>query len=82
MGGARAGLRSLNYIGLQRGGASKEELALIQKAYGILFDKEKGTFAERIEMVSSVAEFFQNPRIMEIIAFVKNPSKNDILQPE
>ncbi len=82
MTGARVGLGGLNLIGLQRGGVSRDSIFQIQQAYKILFNKEEGTFAERIARVEADAELMKNPIVVEQIEFVKNPSRNNILQPD
>lgn len=82
MGGPRLGLGGLNLIGLQRSGVEKKEVLLIQQAYKALFNKENGTFSERIQQIEENAEFMSNKMIRAQIEFVKNPSKNNILQPE
>lgn len=82
MGGVRSGLNGLNLIGLQRANASREDILTLQKAYQMLFDKEKGTFAERIEQVAQMKELAENPLVLKVLDFVRNPSKNNILQPE
>ena len=81
MGGVRTGLDGLNLIGLQRAGVSKEEILLLQKAYKALFNKENGTFATRVEQVAAQEEFKNNAKIQHIIEFIRNPSRNNILQP-
>lgn len=82
MGGVRAGLAGLNLIGLQRAGYEKDKIFTLQQAYKILFDKEAGTFAERIEKVAGDNALMANELVAEVIEFVKHPSKNNILQPE
>ena len=81
MSGVRTGLGCLNLVGLQRAGVEKPIIFQLQKVYKMLFDKTEGTFAERIEKVSAMTEFKDNPLAQEIITFVQNPSKNNILQP-
>ncbi len=82
MGGVRQGLSGLNLIGLQRAGVEKENILMMQQAYKTLFDKEKGTFADRISLVEQNEIWMNNPLIKQQIDFVKNPSKNNILQPD
>ena len=82
MGGARSGLGGLNIIGLQRAGVEKEKIFGLQKAYKMLFNEENGLFSERISQVENNAELMQNPLVQDVIQFVKNPSKNNILQPD
>lgn len=82
MGGARAGLGGLNLIGLQRAGFDKPTILGLQQAYKMLFNKEDGTFQERIQKVAGDMVMMANPLVSEVIKFVQNPSKNNILQPE
>ena len=82
MGGIRQGLSGLNLIGLQRAGIEKENIMMMQQAYKMLFNKENGTFTERIALVEQNEEWMKNPLIKAQIEFVKNPSKNNILQPD
>ena len=82
MGGIRQGLSGLNLIGLQRAGVEKENIMMMQQAYKALFNKENGTFTERIALVEQNETWMQNPLIKAQLEFVKNPSKNNILQPD
>ena len=82
MGRIRGGLDGLNLVGLQRAGVPKEQIFSLQKAYKILFNKEDGHFADRIAALENNIELMRNPLVQEVVAFVKNPSKNNILQPE
>lgn len=82
MGGIRQGLSGLNLIGLQRAGVEKENIMMMQQAYKALFNKENGTFTERIAFVEQNETWMQNPLIKAQLEFVKNPSKNNILQPD
>ena len=83
IGGGRSGLSGLNLIGLQRSGVAKEEIMTLQKAYKTLFNKEDSRlFSERLQEVESDERFKQNVLVQKVIEFVKNPSKNNILQPD
>lgn len=82
MGGARAGLAGLNIIGLQRAGVPQEKVFGLQKAYKLLFNAQNGLFSERIVQLENAEEFKDNPLVQDVIEFVKNPSKNNILQPD
>ena len=83
MGGGRSALSGLNLIGLQRAGVPKEKIMGLQHAYKKLFNKEDETlFAERLSELEQNEEFAQNELVKKVIEFVKNPSKNNILQPE
>ncbi len=81
MGGPRTGLSGLNLIGLQRGGTPKEEILALQRIVKDLFNKEDGTFAERLERIQN-SDLASYAKVKEILDFVANPSKNNILQPE
>lgn len=83
MGGGRSGLSGLNLIGLQRAGVAKEDIFTLQQAYKILFDKQ-GTrlFADRLAFLEQDEKYWANPFVNKMIQFVKNPSKNNILQPD
>jgi len=83
MGGGRSALSGLNLIGLQRAGVPKEQIMTLQHAYKALFNKEDNRlFAERLADLETKPEFKDNPLVQKVVAFVKNPSKNNILQPE
>lgn len=82
MGGPRLGLGGLNLIGLQRMGVEKDEIFQIQQAYKSLFNKEDGTFVDRIVKIESDNTLMANKLVEQMIDFVKNPSKNNVLQPE
>jgi UDP-N-acetylglucosamine acyltransferase len=83
MGGVRCGLSGLNLIGLQRAGVAKEDIMTLQKAYKILFNKEDTKlFADRIAELEQNGVYMNNPFVQKVIQFVKNPSKNNILQPD
>lgn len=82
MGGPRAGLGGLNLIGLQRMGIDKAEILALQQAYKLLFNKEDGTFAERIQKLAAETSLMQNHLVSTLLEFVQHPSRNNILQPE
>lgn len=82
MGGPRSGLNGLNLIGLQRAGVSKEDVFQLQQVYKILFNKEDGTFADRIGKVETNTVLMNNALVAQQIEFIKHPSKNNILQPD
>ena len=83
IGGGRSGLSGLNLIGLQRAGVAKEEILTLQQAYKTLFNKDDGRiFAERLQELETDERFKQNMFVQKVIEFVKNPSKNNILQPD
>lgn len=83
MGGGRSGLSGLNLIGLQRAGVAKEDIFTLQQAYKILFDKkDTRLFADRLAFLEQDEKYRANPFVNKMIQFVKNPSKNNILQPD
>jgi len=83
MGGGRSNLSGLNLIGLQRAGVPKEDIMTLQKAYKTLFNHEDTRlFAERLSELEQQPEFQKNALVQQVVEFVKNPSKNNILQPE
>lgn len=83
MGGGRSGLSGLNLIGLQRAGVAKEDIFTLQQAYKILFDKQDTRlFADRLAFLEQDEKYRANPFVNKMIQFVKNPSKNNILQPD
>lgn len=82
MGGPRLGLGGLNLIGLQRMGIDKAEILTLQQAYKALFNKEEGTFAERLQQLQENPSLSQNALVAKLIDFVQHPSRNNILQPE
>lgn len=82
MGGVRAGLGGLNLVGLNRAGFEKETIVGLQQAYKILFNKDDGTFADRVQKLISNTEIMKNPLVATVADFVQHPSKNQILQPE
>ncbi len=82
MGGPRSGLGGLNLIGLQRQGYEKDQILVLQKAYKDLFMNEDKTFSERIDQIKTDPVYQKNALVQKVIAFVENPSKNNILQPD
>lgn len=73
-----AQLAGLNVIGLKRRGLDRHDVRKLRSAYRLLF-AEEGTFAERIEDVTR--EFEDNPRVMEILDFVRSQDKRPICMP-
>ncbi len=83
IGGGRSGLSGLNLIGLQRAGVDKEDIFTLQQAYKVLFNKrDTRLFAERLAEVEQNETYRNNPLVQKVVSFVKNPSKNNILQPD
>lgn len=81
-GGFRAPLSGLNLVGLRRSGIDHKLIFELQKAYQILFEKSEKTFADKIEILAQDEAFKNNALVQDVIEFVKNPSKYNILQPE
>lgn len=83
MGGPRSGLAGLNLIGLQRQGVSKEVIMSLQKSYKTLFNKEDSRpFSERVQALTQEEIYQTNAQLRDIVDFILNPSKNNILQPD
>ena len=77
--GNRARLEGLNIVGLRRRGFSRSEVAVMRKAYRLLF-AEEGTMAERLE---DVAEMYKsNDAVMDIVGFIRSDSSRAICQPK
>jgi UDP-N-acetylglucosamine acyltransferase len=76
--GNRAALSGLNIIGLKRHDFSRQEVQSLRSAYRLLFAPE-GTFAERLEDVA--ARYGDQPRVMEIIGFIRSASARGLCQP-
>lgn len=82
MGGPRSGLSGLNLVGLRRASVPNPLIMGLQKAYQDLFFSSEGNFGERVERIASAEEYKDNPLVQDVIKFVQNPSKNNILQPQ
>ncbi len=82
MGGPRSGLSGLNLVGLRRANIQASLIMGLQKAYQDLFFSSEGNFKERIQRIASSEEYQGNPLVQDVIKFVQNPSKNNILQPQ
>ncbi len=82
MGSARVGLGGLNLVGLRRAGVSNTLIMGLQRAYQDLFFNSEANFKDRIERLANASEYKDNALVQEVIAFVQNPSKNNILQPQ
>lgn len=82
MGGYRAPLEGLNLVGLRRANIDNSLIFGLQKAYKDLFFDTEKNFADRIEAIANNPAYAQNPLVQDVIAFVKKPSKYNILQPK
>jgi UDP-N-acetylglucosamine acyltransferase len=76
--GNRAWLDGLNVVGLKRRGVPREELQELRSAYRLLFAGE-GAFADRLEQVAE--RFADQPRVMEIVAFIRGAGHRPICMP-
>jgi UDP-N-acetylglucosamine acyltransferase len=77
--GDRARLSGLNLRGLERRGASREEIQNLQSAYRMLF-ATRGTFAERLEEVS--VSYAGSPHVTQMLSFIRVKSVLGLCQPE
>ncbi len=82
VGGSRVGLGGLNLIGLRRAQIPSQLIFDLQKAYSELFLNKEHNLKERIDLVEQNPNYANNPLIQDVVRFMKNPSKNNILQPE
>lgn len=78
--GNRAILRGLNLIGLERAGHDKTLINQMRGAYKILFDKQRGTFENRLDEISGL--YPENMLVSDVVAFFKVPSKRRFVMPE
>ncbi len=77
--GDRAVLAGLNLVGLRRRGVGPEELRTLRNAYRQLFTDDRGAFADRLLEVAEV--YGDQPRVMEIVAFIRERGQREICQP-
>lgn len=66
-GGYRARMYGINYIGLKRQGFANDQLAVLKRAYDLLF-RSGHRLAESVKLVRN--EFASHPHVMEMAAFV------------
>jgi UDP-N-acetylglucosamine acyltransferase len=76
--GNRARLAGLNVIGLRRRGFSRSDIAVLRKAYRLLF-AEEGTMAERLD--DAMEMYRDNKAVMDIVDFIRSDSTRSICQP-
>ena len=74
-------LAGLNLVGLNRAGVENAVVMNLLKAYKDLFENKEGSLADRIAQVEANPAYKDNPLVQEVITFMKNPSRNSILQP-
>ncbi len=72
-------LRGLNLVGMKRHEITKEDLSTTMKAYKSLFDKENGTFAERLEKVQQ--EYQSCAPVLDILNFINADKDKPIAMP-
>jgi len=77
--GERASLAGLNLIGLERGGFSKEQIKVIQRAFKGIFDGE-GNLDQRLDKVAN--ENDSNELVSQIVDFARNREKFGLCQPQ
>lgn len=76
--GERASLAGLNLVGLERGGFSKDQIRVLQKAVKSLFD-ENGTLEERIGRMEK--DFDGNEQVMTMLKFARDKERFGLCQP-
>jgi len=77
--GDRAVLAGLNLVGLRRRGVGPADLRVLRNAYRQLFVDDRGAFADRLLEVAEV--YGDQPRVMEIVAFIQERGVREICQP-
>ena len=81
-GGYEAPLAGINLVGLRRAGVDNKLIFGLQKAYEELFNANDKNFADRVAALAENENYKNNPLVQDVIKFVQNPSKYNILQPE
>jgi UDP-N-acetylglucosamine acyltransferase len=76
--GNRATLRSLNLVGLRRGGYAREDVQGLRAAYRFLFGGE-GTLAERLAELETT--YRDNPLVQRVVAFMQEDSDRSYTVP-
>lgn len=82
MGGYQAPLAGINLVGLRRAGVDNKLIFGLQKAYDDLFKSNDKNFADRVVALAENESYKDNPLVQDVIKFVQNPSKYNILQPK
>ena len=82
MGGYQAPLAGINLVGLRRAGVDNKLIFGLQKAYDDLFKANDKNFADRVAALAENEAYKDNPLVQDVIKFVQNPSKYNILQPK
>ena len=81
-GGYEAPLAGINLVGLRRAGVDNKLIFGLQKAYDELFTAGDKNFADRVAALAENESYKDNPLVQDVIKFVQNPSKYNILQPK
>ena len=81
-GGYEAPLAGINLVGLRRAGVDNKLIFGLQKAYDELFAANDKNFADRVAALAENEAYKENPLVQDVIKFVQNPSKYNILQPK
>ena len=76
--GSRARLVGLNVVGLRRRGMAADDIRRLRTAYGQLFDGP-GCLSQRIDAVAAGAA--DSGPVMELLEFIRGPSKRGLLHP-
>ncbi len=77
--GERASLAGLNLVGLERGGFTKDQIRIIQRAFKDIFDGD-GNLDQRLEHVAK--DNVGNDLVEKIVDFARNREKFGLCQPE
>lgn len=77
--GERASLAGLNLVGLERGGFTKDQIRVIQRAFKGIFDGE-GNLDQRLDTVADQNQ--ENDLVTKIVDFARNREKFGLCQPQ
>lgn len=77
--GERAFLAGLNLIGLERQGFSKDDIKVLQRAFGKLFSDD-GTMDKRLQQVEE--DYANNDLVMAIVRFAREKTRFPLCQPQ
>ncbi len=76
--GERASLAGLNLVGLERGGFTKDQIRVIQRAFKGIFEGE-GNLDQRLDTVANQNQ--ENDLVTKIVDFARNREKFGLCQP-
>jgi UDP-N-acetylglucosamine acyltransferase len=76
--GNRAHIAGLNLVGLKRRGFTREQVAILRRAYRLLFADE-GTLKERLDDVE--AAFGADEHVAQILAFLRSAGERPVCKP-